>query len=323
MSPIVDFRYHLVSIVAVFLALAVGIVVGTTALNGPVLDDLNERVTGLTGDKRALEGDLRAAEQRAAAQEQAARLLSPSVVGGRLEGQRVVLVSTPDAPARLREDLLPLLSAAGASVGPSVRLRPGLLDPANGQLLDDLVAQVAVPGAPLPEGEPVDRAVVQLAQVLVARPGVAPPSAETVGRVLAAYQGEDLVDVEGPTDRPATVAVLLSGDPDADPAALEGEAGDAAAEQVRALLGLARALDTRSSGAVVAGGPAAADEGGLLAALRDDNGVADRVSSVDAADTPTGRLALVLALQEQAAGGAGAYGSGPGADAVLPDPSTP
>ena len=36
----VDFRYHLVSIIAVFLALAVGIVVGTAALNGPVLDSL-------------------------------------------------------------------------------------------------------------------------------------------------------------------------------------------------------------------------------------------------------------------------------------------
>ena len=31
---VIDFRYHLVSIVAVFLALAVGIVIGATALNG-------------------------------------------------------------------------------------------------------------------------------------------------------------------------------------------------------------------------------------------------------------------------------------------------
>ena len=39
-SLIVDFRYHLVSIIAVFLALALGIVVGTTALNGALLDSL-------------------------------------------------------------------------------------------------------------------------------------------------------------------------------------------------------------------------------------------------------------------------------------------
>lgn len=315
----VDFRYHLVSIIAVFLALAVGIVVGTTALNGPVLDDLNSRVSGLTADKRSLEAQLRTVEQRTAAQEQAARLLAPEVLPDRLDGQRVVVVSGPDAPARLREDLLPLLTAAGATLGPSVRLRPGLLDPANAQLIDDLVAQVAVPGAELPQGEPVDQAVAQLAQVLVQRPGVEPPSAQVLGRVLAAYQGEDLVDVEGELDEPGTLAVLLTGDPD--PRALEGEAGEAAAERTRALLGLARALDVRSSGAVVAGSAATAQEGGLVALLRDDNGVADRVSSVDAADTPTGRLAVVLALQEQRAGGAGAYGSGPGAEAPLPDPA--
>ncbi len=321
MPPIVDFRYHLVSIVAVFLALAVGIVVGTTALNGPVLDDLNDRVSGLTADKRSLEAQLRTTEQRAAMQEQAALLLTPALLPERLAGQRVVVVSGPDAPARLREDLAPLLVAAGATLGPSVRLRPGLLDPANAQLVDDLVAQVAVPGAELPEGEPVDQAVAQLAQVLVQQPGAEAPSAQTLGRVLAAYQGEDLLDVEGELDEPGTLAVLLVGDPASE--APDGAAAEAATEKNRVLLGLARALDVRSGGAVVAGAAASAQDGGVVAALRDDNGIADRVSSVDAADTPTGRLALVLALQEQQGGGSGAYGAGPGAEAPLPDPATP
>ena len=51
----IDFRYHLVSIISVFLALAVGIVVGTTALNGVIVDDLRQRVDGLAADKRARE----------------------------------------------------------------------------------------------------------------------------------------------------------------------------------------------------------------------------------------------------------------------------
>ena len=34
----IDFRYHLVSIVAVFLALAIGIVLGSTELQGTTLD---------------------------------------------------------------------------------------------------------------------------------------------------------------------------------------------------------------------------------------------------------------------------------------------
>ena len=41
----IDFRYHLVSIVAVFLALAVGIVVGAIALQPHVADVLNREST--------------------------------------------------------------------------------------------------------------------------------------------------------------------------------------------------------------------------------------------------------------------------------------
>lgn len=318
MVRVVDFRYHLVSIIAVFLALAVGIVVGTTALNGPVLDDLNGRVGRLSGDKRLLEGQLRTSRGRVADEEQAVRTLAPSVVAGRLAGQRVVLVSTPDAPAGMRDDLVPLLTQAGAEIGASVRLRPALLDPASAPLLDDLVARVAVPGVELPQGSPVDRAVAQVAQVLVRPAGTAASTRGTARRVLAAYQGEDLVEVDGDPDSAGSVAVLLTGDPP--PAAL-GAAADASAAATDSVLGLARALDARSAGVVVAGTGLSAEERGTVRVLRDDNGVSERISSVDAADTPTGRLAVVLALQEQAAGRAGAYGSGPGADAPLPQPS--
>ena len=55
----IDFRYHLVSIIAVFLALAIGIVVGTTALNGYVVDDLRARNGAVIKDKRNLEGVVR------------------------------------------------------------------------------------------------------------------------------------------------------------------------------------------------------------------------------------------------------------------------
>ena len=43
----IDFRYHLVSLIAVFLAVALGIVIGTTALNEPILADIENQVTAL------------------------------------------------------------------------------------------------------------------------------------------------------------------------------------------------------------------------------------------------------------------------------------
>ena len=51
----IDFRYHLVSLIAVFLAVALGIVIGTTALNEPILADIKNQVSALEKDKRSLE----------------------------------------------------------------------------------------------------------------------------------------------------------------------------------------------------------------------------------------------------------------------------
>ena len=51
----IDFRYHLDSLIAVFLAVALGIVIGTTQLNDPILTDIRGQVTALEQDKRALE----------------------------------------------------------------------------------------------------------------------------------------------------------------------------------------------------------------------------------------------------------------------------
>ena len=50
----INFRYHVVSLTAVFLALAVGLVLGSTVLNGPMLDALENRVNNLGRDNRQL-----------------------------------------------------------------------------------------------------------------------------------------------------------------------------------------------------------------------------------------------------------------------------
>ena len=49
----IDFRYHLVSIVAVFLALAIGIVLGSTELQGHTIDALNAASNQLRSELNA------------------------------------------------------------------------------------------------------------------------------------------------------------------------------------------------------------------------------------------------------------------------------
>ena len=88
----INFRYHVVSLTAVFLALAIGLVVGTAALNGPVADALEDQVNALRKDN----SKLRDAGQPPQGGGRTARRSSPPrrcpmLLAGKLTGRRVLL----------------------------------------------------------------------------------------------------------------------------------------------------------------------------------------------------------------------------------------
>ena len=88
----IDFRYHLVSLIAVFLAVALGIVIGTTQLNGPVLTNLQDQVSALQTDKRLLEDETQSLQTQLDSQGGFAEEVGPALVAGTLAGRRVLLV---------------------------------------------------------------------------------------------------------------------------------------------------------------------------------------------------------------------------------------
>lgn len=313
----VDFRYHLVSIIAVFLALAVGIVVGTAALNGPIQDGLRTSINRLTDDKRALETDVEQLRGDVGASDEFATRVGPLLVDGALADQRVLLVTTPETPGDLAAQVRPLLADAGASITGTLEVRAALGEPEQRQLLEDLVAQVVPAGVELPDGEPLERAAAELAAALAVAAGAQAVDAGEAQAVVSAFEEADLVRFapEPGTEQaltPATVVLVLAAP---GPAA---EASTGGQQQLDAMLALADAFDERSRGAVVAGPALSAREGGLVQALRAQAGVAADVSSVDNADRGIGRVAVVLALAEQVQERAGQYGAGPGASAPLP-----
>ena len=314
MVPVVDFRYHLVSIVAVFLALAVGIVVGTAALNGPVVDGLRGDIDRLTEDNRTLEDRVEGLQAQVGASDAAAAQLVPRLVDGALAEQPVLLVTTEDAPAELAERLVPVLAAAGASVTGRLDVRPALGDQQSRQLVEDLVAQVLPAQVELPDGSPVERAAAELAAALSTGPDAAQVEEEEAQAVVSAFQEADLVsfDSAAPDDAltSATLVVVLTGPGSGREPSIEQT------QQLEALLSLAQAFDDRSQGVFVAG--PAAEPGGLVAALRAQSTTSGDVSSVDGVDRGLGSVGLVAALAEQRSGGVGQYGGGPGATAPLP-----
>ncbi|MDQ1712209.1 MAG: hypothetical protein QOE45_1659 [Frankiaceae bacterium] len=322
----VDFRYHVVSIVAVFLALGIGIVFGTTAINRTILNDLDHNVTRLTNEKRGLESQRKQLATQVGAADAWGKALFPGLVAGVLTGERVVVVTAPDASKSVRDDLVKQLGTAGATVTGRIRLNDALLDPARAAELDDLVLRELPTGFTVPGGgaTAAQRAMAELAYVIslgagdTTALGTAPPAATT--RVLAALRERGFIGVDGGTVSPArNVVVLLPGAPPSPtptPTASGPDARPVGVDLVAALAAL------RARPVVVAAAPNGGSGAGTeLDLVRADPLLKETVSSVDDVDSVYGQTALVLAVEEAHRGRVGHYGNGVGADAPVPTPA--
>jgi hypothetical protein len=314
---VVDFRYHIVSIVAVFLALAIGIVLGTYTINGQVLSNIRHQVRSLRHDNDGLHGRIRTLERQQGQDRAFVAAVDPLIVRDRLSKQRVVVVLAPGASGGMAKDVGAMLDSAGATVSATVKMTKTWTDPTQQPLLDNLATRLVEPGIALPDGTAYERIGLVLANALL-RPtlevsgNTALTSADTTA--LAGLETAKLISVAPDHPAPADLAVLVvPGAPDQ-----PSKADQAAAVAVGAL---ARELDVAGGGTVVVGAPAAAESGGVINAVRADGEIRKVVSTVDDADTETGRIRLVLALAAELRDTTGQYGVGAGANAPAPSPA--
>ncbi len=181
----IDFKYHVISIVAVFLALAVGIVVGTNVLSGDVLDNLKSQTSQLRSQAQDLRTQVDQQQGRVADARAFDQALEPIVVAGRLSGLQVVVVALPGTSKDLRDSVVKTLGEAGATVTTEVDLDQSYTDPASAVTLDALATSVVEPTVDLASAKtPAARAAAVLAAALVA-----PPEASGFGAGLANDQG--------------------------------------------------------------------------------------------------------------------------------------
>jgi hypothetical protein len=312
---VIDFRYHLVSLIAVFLAVALGIVIGTTALNNPISADIEARVDQLEQDKRQLEDQTQALTAQVDSADAFEQSVAPALVDGTLDGSTVLLVATSDeVTPELIEQVGGLVTEAGGSVSGVVRLQPEFSDPATEGALQSYVTGPGLPpGVQLPETEDAGQlvgAMIGQSLMIPSTPDATSPESEDVSSVVAGLSALDVLTVESSSVEPANYAVVLT-----------GTGFDADAEQRNAtLLELITALDSGGSGAVVAGTGAAARENGLVGAIRADPELSAAVSTVDNVDRAAGRISTVLALRQEAEGTSGLYGTGEDTQPVPPVP---
>jgi hypothetical protein len=328
---VIDFRYHLVSIVAVFLALAIGIVLGSTELQGPTYNFLNRTTAKLQAQLDQTTSQRNAAQQQATQDELYAQAVQPAVLHDLLTGQRLLIVTEPGAQPSVVNGISTAAIVAGATVTGQINLAPKFFD-ISGKAQDSLnqttldVAQAA--GLQLDATTTYQQQAAQViaSEILTTSPTSPGSSGSSgsrsasgdqganAGTMLQTYAASQFLRTTGQPATPATLAIVVTP---------QNAPSDGSADQLdQVLIPLVQQLAAKSSATVVAGSSSGSGAGSPIAVLRSNN-VASQVSTVDDADLVSGQTVTIQALAALLAGGkAGSYGfTANGSVSVAPSPA--
>ena len=307
----IDFRYHLVSIVSIFLALAVGIVLGAGPLKGELGDTLNKEVAGLRQDKADLNKQLRRPGRLRGAR-RLHRRDQPDHARRRAPGPPGRARRAPRRGCRgVRGDRRhPALVRRGRGVDDlGVSEDWVTSDEATAASRDAAVTAAARPrpGSTSPTAGRWPRATCCSPACSPCRPTTrrrrSPPA--TAQKALDALASADLIKIDTEGFELADLVVVVSG------VTTQGD-GDARQQAAERWVDLVIALDTRSSGSLVAAEATTAGNGvSVIETVRNDATATKGVSTVDNAGGAMGQASVVHALKEQAAGDVGQYGLAP------------
>lgn len=334
----INLRYHIISIVAVFLALGVGVVMGSAVIDRAVVGTLREQQAAI--DRRIDEvlqenGQLQAelAEQNRTS-DQLADEGTQRLLFGALTDVPVVVVAVNGAGSTAVADVLQLLRTADADYEGTVELTERLAL-TNEEQRRDLARAL---GAPERQEASELRALVvdRLAGALgpaAGAPAEQPPPPADAGSALAELLTAGFLDYEPPEGGPTEIRNLAAAG--ATVVLVSDRGGPLGYERWIQPLLTALTADVDRDGqpdvevlaveALAAGGEEGAstttggNESGLTVAVRADDTLSARLSTVNNVDTFAGRLAAVLAIQDLADGRVGHYGRG--AQRLIPAPS--
>jgi hypothetical protein len=306
----ISMRYHIVSLAAIFLALALGIVLGATKISSPILTGLQSDKTSLSDRNNTLSSDNTALTARVTSDDKFAGSVAGLAVRGTLPGATVVLLTTADADPADRDAVLSLLARAGAKVTAQIQLTADFADPAHADDLRTLSARMLPTGAKLPAVSQVGAvAGGLLASVLLTdKNGKTTTTPAQATAALSAFASGGFLQASS-TVTPGRSVVLLTGG---------AVTGGSEADRASAIADLATQLKQSAGGVVVAGRSGSESSTGTVGVIRASTASSAAVSTVDDLDTPSGRLATVLGLVEQNGGGVGRYGFASSAQAQVP-----
>ena len=286
----INFRFHLASLIAIFLALAVGVVVGAGVIDRGVVDTLNDRLDSVERESSRIKSENGVLRDENTELSDAISAMQCRSVSDQLLGEDVGLV----AVRGVDEDAVKRAVATAQCGGANVTGVLWLEDKWALATDDDVTAMAEALGSSSKRPATLRAAVwKQLAERLELPPAVG----DTTPDVLAMLEDKGFVkfDTEGDDGPPlaqfpkrGASMLLVVGDnttvPDRDVVVPAATAFTAAGVPLVV-------------GEVYVGGPDAPDRGAALAPLRDGE-LGKKVSTVDDLDRPQGPATVALALAD-------------------------
>ncbi|MFI1996607.1 copper transporter [Actinoplanes sp. NPDC020271] len=303
----INFRYHVVSLTAVFLALAIGLVVGTAALNGPVSENLRAQLTALNKDNNAKRDQVNQYKEELNRNQDFANETAPYVLAGKLTTRKIAVVALPGG-AESADGVAKMLNVAGATITARVTVEDKFLDPNNANELLDLADQSSQPtisAAVLPSNsDGVETASALIALTLLQGTAVINP--DDVTAVLAALAKPGYISVADKATGGAEMIVLVAGPPPTDK-----DAGKKTQNAVTV------ANQFKNRPLVVAG--TSVGDNNLVSEIRSDPTLVKLISTVDNVSSVQGQVATAMATHERLLQNKiGQYGLAAGATSLVP-----
>lgn len=315
----IDFRYHLVSLVAVFLALAIGIVLGAGPLRDGVGQTLTAQVEQLRVERDEMRGSNDALSAENANLEGFVESSGAGLVTDTMRGEKVATITDHSSLGKEVEATRALIDSSGGESGPQIELGQALWDPAaEGDRRSALTTITkAWPGIEPSGASTSEKLASVIARILAPGEDLDDDARFEIAKILSSngvltLQG-DISDVDS--------VLVLSGD--ASLFAVTSDSPESASTRAENLQGarlsLVETLDRRGVTMAV-GGSSTARGGseGIVSAVRSGE-LRERVSSIDTLTYASGPATLTLALAGAQVGMPGAFGSATDAQTLAPD----
>lgn len=302
----ISLRQHAISLAAVFLALAVGVVLGSGFLSNTLVSGLRDESRNLHNQVTALNGDKNALNEKLGSANAFDTQMSGRIVHDALNAKSVVIFRAPDAKDDDVDAVAKIIGQAGGALAGTVSLTQEFVDANSAEKLRSVVNSSVLPAGAQLSTKLVDQGsqagdLLGIALLINRDPAVPPVDDGQRDTVLAALRDTGFIGYGNQHVGAANAAAVVTG----------GALGDDAGNQGVSVAKFAAALAPHGSGVLLAGRDGSSSGPAAVAVARADAAVTPVISTVDDIDIESGRITAVLGVADLIDGGrTGQYGTG-------------